>query len=61
MFIYINIYIYIYIYIYSREGIPSRLSGGFEVTMSIEGQIMGWDVEIGVGLAGCIGYMQCSI
>jgi len=37
------------------------LSKMFEVTVSIEGQIVGWDAEIGVGLARCIGYMQCSI
>ena len=37
------------------------LRDGFEVTISIEGQIVGWDAEIGMGLARCIEYMQCSI
>ena len=37
------------------------LSKTFKVTVSIEAQIVGWDGEIEVGLARCIGYMQCSI
>ena len=55
---------YIYIYIErerEREGIPSGLSGGFEVTVFREGQIVGQDTEIGVSLAGYIRYMQYLI
>ena len=37
------------------------LSKMFEVMVSIEGHIVGWDGEIEVGLVGFIGEMQCSM